>query len=154
MSVTNSQQTPSATGPKIRLRYFLIGFGAVALLVAGVISYFASSSPDGLDSATQRGCETVMVDGVEQLKGNCIAQHATDHAMASSPLADYSVKGIGDSNGLAGIIGVLVTLAVAGGLFWLIRLRSPGCNSPSLRSPGCNSPSLRSPGPRRTESGI
>ena len=90
-------------------------------MIAGVLSYAASSSPDGLDSATQRGCETVEVNGAEQLRGNCIAQHAGDHAMASSPLADYSVSGLGDnSGGVAGVIGVVVTVLVAGGLFWLL----------------------------------
>ena len=99
----------------------LLAFGLVALVIAGVLSYAASSSPDGLDSATQRGCETVEVNGAEQLRGNCIAQHAGDHAMASSPLADYSVSGLGDnSGGVAGVIGVVVTVLVAGGLFWLL----------------------------------
>ena len=53
--------------------------------------------------------------------------------MASSPLAEYSVRGLGDSNGLAGVIGVLVTLALAGGVFWLIarsrRSRAPGIDA-------------------------
>lgn len=31
---------------------FWAGFGVAILLIAGVVSYFASSSPDGLDSAT------------------------------------------------------------------------------------------------------
>ncbi|MGV9714308.1 PDGLE domain-containing protein [Gordonia sp. NPDC003424] len=106
--------------PRVRRRTFLIAFALAALLIAGILSYFASQSPDGLDSATLRGCETVQVNGAEQLTGTCIAQHATDHAMASSPLADYGVKGIANSNGLAGIIGVLVVLAIAAGAFWLI----------------------------------
>lgn len=112
--------------PRVRRRSFLIGFAVVALLIAGVVSYAASSSPDGLDSATQRGCETVMVGGVEQLKGDCIAAHATEHGLASSPLAGYSWQGIGHTNGIAGVIGVLVTLAVAVGLFWLIARRRTG----------------------------
>lgn len=134
MSHTRSDEDQAAaSAPRIRLRHFLIGFAVVALLVAGVISYFASSAPDGLDSATQRGCKTVVVNGAEQLRGDCIAQHATDHAMASSPLAEYSVRGLGDSNGIAGVIGVLVTLALAGGVFWLIarsrRSRAPGIDA-------------------------
>ncbi|AZG44739.1 PDGLE domain-containing protein [Gordonia insulae] len=108
---------------RVSRRTFLAAFAVAALLIAGIVSYAASSSPDGLDSATLRGCETVEVNGAEELSGNCIAQHATDHAMASSPLADYSVRGIGYTNGIAGVIGVLVTLAVAVGLFWLIASR-------------------------------
>ncbi|NDK92348.1 hypothetical protein GYA93_22710 [Gordonia desulfuricans] len=112
--------------PRVRMRTFLVAFGVVALLVAGIVSYLASSSPDGLDSATLQGCQTVETNGTEHLVGNCIAQHATDHAMASSPLADYSVHGIGLSTGLAGIIGVLVVLAIAGLAFRLLGRRHPG----------------------------
>lgn len=102
---------------------FWIGFAAATLLIAGVVSYFASSSPDGLDSATLKGCEVVETDGAETLNGDCIAQHATDHAMAGSPFADYSIAGRDGTGGLAGIIGVLVTVSVAGGAFWLIARR-------------------------------
>ena len=48
-----------------------------------------------------------------------------DHALADSPLADYAVEGVEDgrlSTGLAGIIGVAVTLALSVGLFYGIRL--------------------------------
>lgn len=99
---------------------FWIVFAAVTLLIAGGVSYLASSSPDGLDSATLKGCEVVESDAGEELTGTCIAQHATDHAMASSPLADYSIVGTEGTGGLAGVVGVLVTLTVAGGAFWLI----------------------------------
>lgn len=123
--------TPVTSGSWVRRHRFLLAFGLVALVIAGALSYAASSSPDGLDSATQRGCETVEVNGAEQLRGNCIAQHAGDHAMASSPLADYSVSGLGDnSGGVAGVIGVVVTVLVAGGLFWLLaRSRRTGAGS-------------------------
>lgn len=100
---------------------FLLGFLAVALLVAGGLSYFASSSPDGLDTVALHGC----TENGEQLTGTCIAQHAGEHHTAGSPLADYSLFGGDGTVGLAGILGVLVTLVVAGGLFWLLRKRTP-----------------------------
>jgi cobalt/nickel transport protein len=103
---------------------FFVGFLVVALLVAGGLSYFASSDPDGLDSVTLSGCDVVETDAGEQLEGTCIAQHATDSAVAGSPLADYAVGGAEGSVGPAGVIGVLVTALVAGGLFWLLRRRS------------------------------
>ncbi|MDQ4102180.1 MAG: PDGLE domain-containing protein [Actinomycetota bacterium] len=103
-------------------RFFIV-FGVVALLIAGLLSYLAASSPDGLDSATLQGCQVIEVDGAEELSGECIAQNARDHDLAGSPLADYTLGGNDGTVGLAGVIGVLVTLALAGGLFWLVRPR-------------------------------
>ena len=40
-------------------RWFWIAFAVVTLLIAGGVSYLASSSPDGLDSATLQGCEVI-----------------------------------------------------------------------------------------------
>jgi cobalt/nickel transport protein len=100
---------------------FWAAFAVATLLIAGVVSYFASSSPDGLDSATLQGCQVVeKPGGGEQLVGSCIAQHATDHGLSASPLADYTIGGHAATGGLAGIIGVAVTVLVAGGAFWLI----------------------------------
>ena len=65
---------------------FFVAFGVVALLIAGLLSYLASSSPDGLDSVTRNGCEVTEVNGAEQLSGECIAKNARDHGMAGSPL--------------------------------------------------------------------
>lgn len=103
---------------------FFVAFGVAALLIAGFLSYLASSSPDGLDSVTRNGCEITEVNGAERLSGECIAKNARDHGMAGSPLAGYTVGGDGSLLGLSGVIGVLVTLAVAGGLFWLARPRT------------------------------
>ena len=102
---------------------FYAGFLLVALIVAGGLSYFASSHPDGLDSVALDGCRVVEVEGEEQLDGSCIAQHAQDSATAGSPLAGYSLGGRDGTVGPAGIIGVLVTAAVAGGLFRVLRRR-------------------------------
>ena len=99
---------------------FWVGFGVAILLIAGVVSYFASKSPDGLDSATLQGCHVVETDHGEQLTGSCIAQHATAHPMSSSPLADYTIFGHPATSGLAGVIGALVVLVLAFGGFWLI----------------------------------
>lgn len=98
---------------------FFIAFGVVALLIAGLLSYLASSNPDGLDSVTLNGCTEVN----EGLSGECIAQNAKDHDLAGSPLADYALVGREGTVGVAGVIGVVVTLVLAGGLFWLLRPR-------------------------------
>jgi cobalt/nickel transport protein len=110
---------------------FFAGFALVALICAGVLSYFADSDPDGLDSATLKGCEEV----AGQLTGDCIAQNAGDHHMADSPLADYAVGGDDRFTGVAGVLGVLATAAIAGGLFWLLR-RRPSGSTPSDASAG------------------
>jgi len=102
---------------------FYVGFLVIALLIAGGLSYFASSAPDGLDTVALNGCRSVQTAGGEELTGDCIAQHAGEHATAGSPLADYSLFGGDGTVGAAGMIGVLVTLGVAGGLFWLLRRR-------------------------------
>jgi cobalt/nickel transport protein len=115
----------TAPAPNRRATGFFLGFLAVALLVAGALSYFASPHPDGLDTVTLQGCQVVESDAGEQLEGTCIAQNATDHSLAGSPLADYSVEGGEGTVGAAGVIGVLVTLVVAGGLFWVLRRRGP-----------------------------
>jgi uncharacterized membrane protein len=85
----------------------------VTLVVAGFVSYYASGSPDGLEwAAGESG----------------FADTARDSAAAGSPLADYGVAGVDDprlGGGLAGVIGVAVTLLLAGGLTLLLRRRSP-----------------------------
>ncbi|WP_433785593.1 PDGLE domain-containing protein [Actinomycetospora sp. CA-101289] len=108
---------------------FYAGFLLVALLLAGVVSYAASGSPDGLDAVTQSGCE--LDEAGEPVGGTCIAQNAGEHATAGSPLADYTVGGSEGTTGVAGAIGVLLTLAVAGGLFWVLRRRSSRSETPS-----------------------
>jgi cobalt/nickel transport protein len=84
----------------------------VALVLAGVGSFYASSHPDGLERvATDQG----FVDS------------ADDSATADSPLADYGTKGVDNERaavGVAGVIGVGVTFVLAGGAFWLLRRTS------------------------------
>lgn len=103
------------------MKRFWLGFAVVALLIAGGLSYLASSDPDGLDTVALNGCTETSAG----LEGTCIAQNATDHHTAASPLADYTVFGGHGTVGIAGIIGVVVVLVLAGGLFWLLRKREP-----------------------------
>lgn len=97
--------------PRGRLQW-LVGL-AVALVCAGVLSFHASGSPDGLEYvAGQLG----------------FADSAAGHAAASSPLADYQVAGVEDARlagGLAGVAGTLVVLAASTGLALLLRRRAP-----------------------------
>ncbi|MEV1146200.1 PDGLE domain-containing protein [Micromonospora sp. NPDC049799] len=104
---------------------FVVGGLLVALLLAGVMSNFASSDPDGLDSSLLKGC-TVDADGTIT-GGTCPAQREEEHEVGG-PLAGYGVSGVDNdflSTGLSGVLGVLLTFAVAGGAFWLVRRRGP-----------------------------
>jgi len=110
-----------------RSTWFILGGLLVALFLAGVVSNFASGSPDGLDAASRKGC--TFNENDEVTGGDCMARNAKDHELADSPLADYGLAGIGNSfvsTAIAGVTGVLVTFAVAGGIFWLVRRRGPG----------------------------
>ncbi|SIR07858.1 PDGLE domain-containing protein [Micromonospora avicenniae] len=106
---------------------FIVGGLLVALVLAGVVSNYASSHPDGLDSSLLKGCTVDADDNI--VGGSCPAQQAKDHELADSPLADYGVRGIENgflSTGLSGVLGVLLTFAIGGGAFWLLRRRSSG----------------------------
>ncbi|WP_202926013.1 PDGLE domain-containing protein [Goekera deserti] len=95
----------------------------LALLIAGVGSWYASAHPDGLEwSAEQSG----------------FGDSAQDSVAADSPLADYAVEGVDDgrlSGGLAGVIGVVVTLVLAGGLTLLVRRRPAGSGADTAGTP-------------------
>ncbi|MFI1969702.1 cobalt ABC transporter permease [Streptomyces cinnamoneus] len=99
-----------AAAPRSHRRVLAAGLVA-ALALAGFVSYYASTSPDGLEKvAHDKG-----IDSKEE-----------EHAAKDSPLADYQVKDVGDerlSGGLAGVIGVGATLAVGTGVFVVLRRR-------------------------------
>jgi len=112
---------------RIKLAAFLVGGLLVSIVLAGVVSNFASSSPDGLDAATRDGC-TVSTDD-EISRGECAASEGKDHELADGPLAGYGVKGVDNefvATGLSGVVGVLVVFAIGGGLFWLVRRKPTG----------------------------
>ena len=82
----------------------LVAGGAVALLLAGVVSFFASSNPDGLEFvAGERG----------------FLETAQAHLLGDQPFADYGDVG-GIPVGIAGVLGVALTIAVGYGVFWLV----------------------------------
>ena len=95
-----------------RRRFLVVGL-LVALLVAGVGSYYASSHPDGLEYVAGK---TGFLDS------------ADEPVDTGSPFADYGTEGVDDarlSGGIAGVAGVLLTLAIGGGLFHVLRRRAP-----------------------------
>ena len=92
----------------MKQKTFLISGFVASLFLAGIVSFYASSHPDGL----------------EKVAGDIgFLETAKDHANSGSALADYGVKGIENerlSVGAAGVIGVIATGAVSGGLFLLL----------------------------------
>lgn len=95
----------------MRNRTFFVTALVLALLIAGGASYYASAHPDGLEHVAEKAG---FLDAAE------------DSPVADGPLADYQATGIEDarlSGGVAGVLGVLLVLVLAGGLAWLVRRR-------------------------------
>lgn len=89
----------------ISTKKFYIGGAVVSLFLAGVVSFYASSHPDGLEKVAS---EIGFID------------NAKDPATAGSALADYGVEGVENeraSVGIAGVLGVAATGVVATALF-------------------------------------
>jgi cobalt/nickel transport protein len=97
---------------KSNLKKFYALFFIAALSLAGGLSFYASSSPDGLEK-------------VAEDKG--FLESAQDSALSNSPLADYGLAGLDSerlSVGIAGVVGVVATAVIALALFTLIKKRS------------------------------
>ena len=78
-------------------RKFYLIFLLVSIGLAGIVSFYASSSPDGLEKVAED------IGFIETAK---------DHTLDNSALADYGVAGIENerlSVGIAGILGVIAT---------------------------------------------
>ncbi|GAA2310573.1 energy-coupling factor ABC transporter permease [Streptomyces hawaiiensis] len=103
-----------------------------SLVLAGFVSFYASANPDGL--------EKVAAD-------HGIDKKTEEHSTADSPLADYGVKDVDDarlSGGLAGVIGVGVTVVAGTGVFWVVRRRRTDDTSPSETSSATSTTSTTS----------
>jgi cobalt/nickel transport protein len=94
-------------------RKFIVMGVLVSALLAGGASFYASSNPDGLEKVAE---DIGFIDT------------AKDNANSDTTLADYGVKGIENerlSVGVSGLIGVVATGAISGGLFLLLRRKKP-----------------------------
>ena len=81
----------------------------VSLLLAAVVSSWASDKPDGLE-------QVAATHGMKE--------ETSDH---DTPFSGYATDGISDSRwstAVAGILGVAVTFAVFGGLALMLRRRT------------------------------
>ena len=92
----------------VKNKKFLVSGFVISLFLAGVVSFYASSDPDGLEKVAE---------------DIGFLESAEDHTYADGALADYGVKGIDNeraSVGVAGVIGVIGTAIVGGALFTFI----------------------------------
>ena len=98
----------SGRSPVLKRTFVLAGM-VVALFVAAAVSQFAVDGPDGLERVA---LDTGLVD------------QAQDHLLGRGVFAEYAMVGVGNetlSLAIAGVAGVLVTLAVGFGLFTALR---------------------------------
>lgn len=96
----------------VSIKKILIILSAAAVLIAGVLSWFASSDPDGLEWALFRAAGTA-----ELASSGGIYQFFADLQGNTAVLPDYQLNG----PGLAGLAGGLLTLGLVGISGFLIR---------------------------------
>ena len=104
-------RTETATRRRVSSRVVGVSILLVTLVLAGVVSFYASNSPDGLNRVAE---------------DTGFAQTEETHPSAEGPLAGYETADVDDervSGGLAGVAGVLVVLVLSGGLALVLRRR-------------------------------
>ena len=115
-STTTTEATEATEGapltrPRVSTRRLVVVGILVSLFLAGVVSFYASSHPDGLQFvAGEKG----------------FLHSAGAHASDDSPFAGYATRGVENarlSRGLAGVVGATLVLVLAGGLFLVLRRR-------------------------------
>lgn len=94
-------------------KLFLIGL-LVSFLMAGFLSFYASSHPDGLEKVTaEQGLDVTVIDSPN----------------ADSVLADYGIAGI-ENERLSGFLGGAIGVAVVGiagtGIYFWVRTPKSG----------------------------
>jgi cobalt/nickel transport system permease protein len=97
-----------------KTRTFVIGGVLVALVFSAVVSQLSVGNPDGLETVAE---ETGLIES------------GADHALADAVFADYATSGVSNESvslAVAGIVGTVVTLAVAYGIFYAFRERRRG----------------------------
>ncbi|MDR0638679.1 MAG: energy-coupling factor ABC transporter permease [Spirochaetaceae bacterium] len=102
----------------VRIRTVVVVFAVLSALVAGGLSILASSNPDGLEWAMEKTAGTAELE-----REGPVFQAAADTVEKTAFLPDYALKngeGSGGETALAGIVGSVITVVVAGGAGLLI----------------------------------
>jgi cobalt/nickel transport protein len=89
----------------------LLGGIAIALVIAILAPFLASSNPDGLDSTAEK-----------------VMENPETEPAFESPLPDYTIPALGEENPLGGVIalivGTLLVLGIAYGLGEIIKKKN------------------------------
>jgi len=92
---------------------FLLGGLAIAILIAVLAPFLASSNPDGLDSTIEK-----------------VMEHHQTHPLFESPFPDYTIPALGEENPAGGVIslilGTLLVLGIAFGLGKVLKKKDGG----------------------------
>lgn len=118
----------------MRTRIFVLTGLLVALLLGGVVSYYASGDPDGLNKVAE---------------DTGIAEREAESAAAGSPLAGYETAGVENerlSGGLAVGTGVVVCFALGAGLTYAMRRRGAATGPATSSTTGAAAGSATSTG--------
>jgi len=92
---------------------FILAALLISLLLAGLVSPFASSAPDGLERVAENKGFQAKGEGAR--------------AWRFAPIPDYVVRGIGDertATAIAGVLGTLLVFGAALGLAKVVTFRS------------------------------
>lgn len=90
---------------------FLLGGLAIALVIAILAPFLASSNPDGLDSTAEK-----------------VMQNPETEPAFESPLPDYTIPFLGEDNPFGGVIalilGTLIVLGIAYGIGVILKKKN------------------------------
>ncbi|MEU6817059.1 energy-coupling factor ABC transporter permease [Streptomyces sp. NPDC046860] len=115
-------RTPAPAAARTSRRTVWITGLVTSLVLAGFVSFYASANPDGLEKVAHD-------QGIDK--------KTEPHHSSDSPLADYGVKDVTNarlSGGLAGVIGVGITVVAGSAVFWAVRRRRDHDTSPASTS--------------------
>jgi len=126
----------AAPAPSASPRRAVIALAALAIVVGGFLSWFASAHPDGLEWSIAR------LTGETELAspGDAVHEAAAQLQERVAVLPDYAFPGTGDVQGpsapnagatVSGLVGGALALVLAALAGWLVRRRPPRARAPA-----------------------
>ncbi len=116
------------------VRPVLVGLLLAAMFCGGLVAWFASGHPDGLEWAMERTAGTAELDsagtlhaaaGMAQERVALMPDYAFPAGEAAAAEAVPAWPAVDPGTTVAGLLGALVTLLVAGGAAYLLRRKAP-----------------------------